>query len=159
MSSRIIPLTPAYIKAGRPDSFADIAGDDKYTHMSENKVYPREGFSCKNATVKWIGGSLNPHGTSRLQEGQVDIYEPGTVRERAYMCGISSIYYTDSIVDSATIADSLIQNETQDYIKVEVGSIASDGDSDVSDAEVGGGIEVQNETQDCITIEVGNSFN
>ena len=45
---------------------------------------------------------------SRLQEGQVDIYEPGTVRERAYMRGISSIYHTDSIVDSATITNSLI---------------------------------------------------
>ena len=45
---------------------------------------------------------------SRLQEGQVDIYEPGTVRERAYIRGISSIYHTDSIVDSATIADNLI---------------------------------------------------
>ena len=80
---------------------------------------------------------------SRLQDGQVDMYEPGTVRERAYMRGISSIYHTDSIVDSATIADSLIQNETQDCIEVEVGSIAGDGDSDISDAEVSGGsIEV-----------------
>ena len=80
---------------------------------------------------------------SRLQEGQVDIYEPGTIWERAYMRGISSIYHTDSIVDSATIADSLIQNETQDCIEVDVGSIASDSDGDVSDDEVGGGsIEV-----------------
>ena len=86
------------------------------------------------------------------------MYEPGTVRERAYMCGISSIYHTDSMVDLdlATITDNLIQNETQDCIKVDIGG----GDSDISDEsddEVGG-IEVQNETQDCIEVEVGNSF-
>ena len=40
----------------------------------------------------------------------MDIYEPGTIRERAYMRGISSIYHTDSMVDLdlATIADNLI---------------------------------------------------
>ena len=99
---------------------------------------------------------------SRLQDGQVDMYEPGTVRERAYMRGISSIYHTDSMVDldPATIADNLIQNETQDCIEVDIGG----GDSDVSDDEVGddevGGMEVvvQNETQDCIEVEVANSF-
>ena len=38
------------------------------------------------------------------------MYEPGTVRERASMRGISSIYHTDSMVDldPATIADNLI---------------------------------------------------
>jgi hypothetical protein len=36
----------------------------------------------------------------------VDTYEPGTIRERAYMRGIASIYQTDSIVDSAIIADT-----------------------------------------------------
>ena len=85
----------------------------------------------------------------RLQEGQVGIYEPGTVQERAYMRGISSIYHTDSIVDSATIADNLIQNETQDCIKVKIAS-ASDSEGEADD-EVGG--RVQNETQD--RIEVG----
>ena len=92
---------------------------------------------------------------SRLQEGQVDLYEPGTIQERAYMRGISSIYHTDSIIDSTTIADNLIQNETQDCIEVDV---PSDSDSDMSDDEVGG-IEVdENATQDCIEVEVGNSF-
>ena len=88
------------------------------------------------------------------------MYEPGTVRERAYMRGISSIYHTDSMVDldPATIADNLIQNETQDCIEVDVG-----GDSEVSDDEVGddkvSGIEInENVTQDCIEVEVGNSF-
>ena len=91
---------------------------------------------------------------SRLREGQVDLYEPGTVRERAYMRGISSIYHTDPISDPATTADNLIQNETQDCIEVDIGG----GDSDVSDDEVGGMEVVQNETQDCIEVEVGNSF-
>ena len=94
---------------------------------------------------------------SRLQEGQVDLYKPGTMRERAYMRGISSIYHTDSIVDSATIADNLIQNETQDCVEVKVGSIVGDGD--VSDNEVNGSVKLQNETQDCIEVEVRNSLN
>jgi hypothetical protein len=52
----------------------------------------------------------------------MDTYEPGTIRERAYMSGIASIYQIDSIVDSVAIADNLVQDEnaTQDYIEVEV---------------------------------------
>ena len=59
-------------------------------------------------------------GMSSIWNGHVDTYEPGTVRERGYMRRISSIYQTDSMVDSATIADNLVQNETQDCIEVEV---------------------------------------
>ena len=51
------------------------------------------------------------------------------------MSKISSIYQTDSIVDSMTIADNLVLDKTQDYIKVEV------------------------EVEDCIEVEVPNSFN
>ena len=62
------------------------------------------------------------------------------------------------MADPATIADNLIQNETQDYIKVDAGSIASDSDvSDKGDDEVSRA-EVQNEMQDYIEVEVGNSF-
>ena len=113
------------------------------------------------------GQSSTSLAMSRLQEGQVDLYEPGTVRERAYMRGISSIYHTDSMVDldPATIADNLIQNETQDCIEVDIGGGDSDGDGDsdvsddeVADDEVSGMEVVQNETQDCIEVEVGNSF-
>ena len=83
---------------------------------------------------------------SRIKRGQIDMYEPGTVRERAYMRGISSIYETDSIVDSAIIADDLMQNETQDCIEVDMGAMELD-------------IEEENATQDYIEVEVGNSFN
>jgi hypothetical protein len=59
---------------------------------------------------------------TRIWGGHIDTYEPGTIRERAYMSGIASIYQTDSIVDSIAIADNLVQDEnaTQDYIEVEV---------------------------------------
>ncbi len=54
----------------------------------------------------------------------MDTYEPRTVEERAYMCGITSIYQTDSMVDSTTIADHLVQddNATQDCIEVDSSS-------------------------------------
>ena len=74
------------------------------------------------------------------------------------MRGISSIYHTDSIVDldPATIADNLIQNETQDCIEVDIGGGDSGiGDDEVGDDEVGRIEVVQNETQDCIEVEGG----
>ena len=92
------------------------------------------------------GQSTTALAVSRIKRGQIDIYKPGTVRERAYMRGISSIYETDSIVDSAIIADDLMQNETQDYIEVDIGAMELD-------------IEEENATQDYIKVEVGNSFN
>ena len=55
---------------------------------------------------------------SYIKVSWIYIYKPKTVQERAYMYGILSIYHTDSIVDSATIADNLIQNETLDCIEV-----------------------------------------
>jgi hypothetical protein len=50
----------------------------------------------------------------------VDTYEPRTVQQRAYKRGIASIHQTDSIVYLATLADKLVQNETQEYIEVEI---------------------------------------
>ena len=106
------------------------------------------------------GLSMTSLAMSRLRDGQVDMYEPGTVRERAYIRGISSIYHTDSMVDldPATIADNLIQNETQDCIEVDIAGDGDGDESDESDDKVGGMEVVQNETQDCIEVEVGNSF-
>ena len=47
----------------------------------------------------------------RLKAGHLDLYEPGTQRERGYMCGMTSIYKDDSIEDAATIAAKAIQEE------------------------------------------------
>jgi hypothetical protein len=45
------------------------------------------------------------------------MYGPGTQRERAYMQGLSSIYQTDFIVDSATVAVCVIEKEVIDKIE------------------------------------------
>jgi len=47
----------------------------------------------------------------RLRAGHLDLYEPGTWRERGYMNGITSVYKDDSIEDPATIAAKAIQEE------------------------------------------------
>ena len=62
------------------------------------------------------------------------------------MAGIASIYQTDSMVDSTTIADNMVLNDTQDCIEVQIEAV-----------EVG--VEVGNKTQDYIEVEVPNSFN
>ena len=68
----------------------------------------------------------------------MDLYKPGTVRERAYMRGIGSIYKTDSIKDSAIIVDDVVQNETQDCIEIDIGDGDSKVESDMeSDMELG----------------------
>jgi hypothetical protein len=41
---------------------------------------------------------------SRLDNGHIDTYEPGTLLKRGYMAGISSVYKDDSIEDSAVLA-------------------------------------------------------
>ena len=52
---------------------------------------------------------------ARLEAGHVDQYEPGTRRERAYMCGISSIYKDDCIEDAAMVsARAMNSNTTRD---------------------------------------------
>ena len=58
----------------------------------------------------WIvhSGLKQPSSTAlamaRLVEGHIDQYEPGTRRERGYMCGMSSIYKDDSMVDATALA-------------------------------------------------------
>jgi hypothetical protein len=56
-------------------------------------------------------------GLARLYNGHHDLYEPGTERERAYMRSLSSIYHTNSIVDSATAAASVIESDVVDDIE------------------------------------------
>jgi hypothetical protein len=68
---------------------------------------------------------VNP-GLTRLQNGHQDLYEPGTQRERGYMRGLSSIYQTDSIVDSATAAAILIEREVISGIEVDDDTIEVD---------------------------------
>jgi len=52
---------------------------------------------------------------ARLEAGHVDQYEPGTRRERAYMCGISSIYKDDCMEDAAMVsARAMNGNTTRD---------------------------------------------
>ncbi|RFU28605.1 hypothetical protein B7463_g7739, partial [Scytalidium lignicola] len=61
-----------------------------------------------------------------------DTYEPGTARERGYHVGISSIYHTDSIEETATLVNLAIQSGRS----VEVVDV--EGDSQA--------------TQDCIEV-------
>jgi hypothetical protein len=61
-------------------------------------------------------------GMSRFIYGHIDLYEPGTTRERSYMSGMSSIYKDDCMEDTAKLADDMMQDETQDCIEVEVPS-------------------------------------
>ena len=52
---------------------------------------------------------------ARIDAGYVDPYEPGTRRERGYMCGISSVYQEDNIDDAAIIADTAVQKDIEGY--------------------------------------------
>ena len=52
---------------------------------------------------------------SRINARHIDLYEPGTRRERGYMCGISSVYKEDSMDDAATIATATIQKDIEGY--------------------------------------------
>ena len=47
---------------------------------------------------------------SAIENGYINPYEPGTRRERAYMCGISSVYQEDNIEDAATIAAAAMED-------------------------------------------------
>ena len=105
-------------------------------------ILKRSTPSSEKVFIVYSGPSSTIMGMSRIKAGHQDLYEPGTRRERAYMSKISSIYQTDSILDSMTIADNLVLNETQDCIEVEM--------------EVA---EVENETQEYIEVDVPNSFN
>jgi hypothetical protein len=57
---------------------------------------------------------------ARLQAGHIDQYEPGTQRERAYMCGISSIYKEDCMDDAATVAARAISDRIDCIDDIEV---------------------------------------
>jgi hypothetical protein len=45
----------------------------------------------------------------RLKAGHIDPYEPGTQRERGYMCGISLVYKDDCMEDTATVTATVVQ--------------------------------------------------
>ena len=55
---------------------------------------------------------------ARLAEGHLDSYEPGTRRERGYICGISSIYKDNCIEDAATVATNIMNRDTIGSIEV-----------------------------------------
>jgi hypothetical protein len=57
-------------------------------------------------------------GLARLANRHRDLYKPGTRHERMYMQGISSIYQSDSIVDS-TIAAAAAIEESVTAVEVE----------------------------------------
>jgi hypothetical protein len=49
-------------------------------------------------------------GLTRLQNGHIDTYEPGTQEGRAYLQGLSLIYQPNSIVDAATATAALMES-------------------------------------------------
>ncbi|RFU23913.1 hypothetical protein B7463_g12425, partial [Scytalidium lignicola] len=62
-----------------------------------------------------------------------DTYEPGIARERGYQVGISSIYHTDSIEETAVLANLAIQSgKSVEAVEIEE--------------------EESQETQDCIEV-------
>ncbi|RFU29347.1 hypothetical protein B7463_g6990, partial [Scytalidium lignicola] len=80
----------------------------------------------KQIYITRTGRTATRIGLQRIQEVG-DTYEPGTMPERAYRRGISSIFHTDSIVDTEQFLDKAITTEvveesqkTQDCIVVEV---------------------------------------
>ena len=62
--------------------------------------------------------STTAQAMATIENGYSDPYEPGTRRERAYMCGIASVYKEDCIDDAATITatamEEIIEIATQD---------------------------------------------
>ena len=55
--------------------------------------------------------SVSPRKSMATIENEyIDPYEPGTRRERAYMCGISSVYQEDNMDDAATIATTTMED-------------------------------------------------
>ena len=68
---------------------------------------------------------------SRLAEGHVDQYEPGTQRERGYIQGISSVYKDDSL-NASTIAGNILQREIIRGVEV----WSQDADFDLDDINV-----------------------
>jgi hypothetical protein len=58
-------------------------------------------------------------GLARLENGHQDLYEPGTIMERAYQRSLASLYQSDSIVDSATVAAGVVEGDLVEGIEVE----------------------------------------
>jgi hypothetical protein len=58
-------------------------------------------------------------GLTRLENGHQDLYEPGTIMERAYQRSLASLYQSDSIVDAATVAARLVEGDLIEGIEVE----------------------------------------
>ena len=58
-------------------------------------------------------------GLVRLQNGHQDMYIAGTERERSYISSLASVYQSDSLVDAATAAISLIESDVIDRIEVD----------------------------------------
>ena len=54
--------------------------------------------------------SPTAHAIATIEGGYTDPYESRTRRERAYMCGISSVYQGDNIDDVATVATTAIKD-------------------------------------------------
>ena len=72
---------------------------------------------------------------ARLQAGHVDLYKPGTIRERGYMHGISSVFKDDSINNSTEIALRVIEKD-DNPIESQLTTIVVDtGDMHTQDAE------------------------
>jgi hypothetical protein len=58
-------------------------------------------------------------GLARLENGHQDLYEPGTIMERAYQRSLASLYQSDSIVNAATVAAGLVEGDLVEGIEVE----------------------------------------
>ena len=74
-------------------------------------------------------------GLSRLQNGHQDPYEPGTQGERGYMRGLSSIWQTDSIGDTATATAELMDREVIEEVVEEVFEEVIVVDDDIIEVE------------------------
>ena len=84
-----------------------IVLDDYPLPLNSQVVQPlirlRLSLHAESSSIQLSSTSL---AMSRLQEDQVDLYEPGTTKKGVYTWHL--VYHIDSIADSATIADNLI---------------------------------------------------
>ena len=72
---------------------------------------------------------------ARLQAGHVDLYEPGTIRERGYMHGISSVFKDDSIEDTAEITVRVMEKDEHPIESQMTTIVVDTGDMHTQDAE------------------------
>ena len=71
---------------------------------------------------------------ARLQAVHVDLYEPGTIREKGYMHGISSVFKDDSMEDGAEIAGRVIKKDEQPIESQMTTIVVDTGDMHTQDA-------------------------